>query len=89
MRLTITADPKDSSFLAAYIYFTEGEPPKVAKTVEVIEGECNVDLDAEGQPLGVELLVPGALNIDFDRATQKFRLPDVPFVRMAKAAAEN
>ncbi len=40
---------------AAFIYFKEISPGEVAKTIS-LDGNINVDLDANGQLLGMEIL---------------------------------
>ena len=55
--MRITYDPAVD---AAYIYLTEISAAAVSKTVPVdpneVEGEINLDFDAEGRLLGIEVL---------------------------------
>lgn len=44
-----------------HVLYLSDEP--IARTVEVGEA-CLIDIDAEGRPVAVELLVPGACNLE-------------------------
>lgn len=74
MEVSIQMDKDDGEVLA--VYFTIGTN-KVHKTVEVAEGECYVDLDRRGNPVGVEMLVPSQLHINANRVAKEYNLPVV------------
>ena len=58
MNISIERDNEDGEILAIYVSIREGD---VHRTVEVVEGECYADEDAQGEVLGVELLAPSRL----------------------------
>lgn len=68
--LKFTIDQDDGQVLSAYLRLKEG---KVHRTVELTEGECYVDEDCHGQPLGVEMLCPGTLEHCARRVMRKYK----------------
>jgi len=68
-KVSLQFDDQDQ-FLAAY--FDLSEKP-IARTLEIAP-ECHIDLDAQDNVVGAELLAPGELRIIRDIA-RKYRLP--------------
>jgi len=71
MKVSFTVDQDDGQILAVYFSLAEG---KVHKTVEITEGECYIDEDSNGNPLGVEMLCPGRLEILVKRVARKYHI---------------
>lgn len=69
MELKITIDQDDGQVLSAYLRLRKG---KVHRTVQLAEGECYVDEDIQGRPLGVEMLCPGTLEVSARRVAGKY-----------------
>lgn len=69
MNVTVTIDSDDKQVLALYVYVREGD---IHKTVEVVEGECNVDEDDQGRLLGVELLAPNEIATNLDKLSERY-----------------
>jgi len=86
MELRITADPDDGQVLSVYL---EIAPGRVHRTVEVVEGECYVDEDASGRPLGVEMLCADRLQVLADDVADRYHLPAISqaFANMKAAFA--
>jgi uncharacterized protein YuzE len=74
MKLTFEYDSEDGQILAAYLEITEG---KVSRTVEVAEGECYADEDAEGKLVGVELLCLEHLSLLVENVANRYPVPSV------------
>ena len=55
---SVEVDPDDRQVLAVYVKMKRGP---VRRTVEVAEGKCYVDEDANGELIGAEMLAPGKL----------------------------
>lgn len=74
--IEIERDPDDDEILAVYFRLMTG---KVARTVEVCEGECYADEDADGNLLGVEMLAPGHLQLNLNAVGGRYRekRPDI------------
>jgi uncharacterized protein YuzE len=66
----------EGEILAIYTQFAEG---KSAKTVEVCPEECLIDLDENGNILGIEFLAPGELRLQVyaQLAREKCPFPDL------------
>ena len=71
MQVSFCFDDEDGEFLSAYFRLAEGE---VHQTVELSEGEWNVDLDSDGAPIGVEILCVEALKISAQRVSEKYNV---------------
>jgi len=67
--LSFTIDQDDGQVLSTYLRLRNG---KVHRTVQLAEGECYVDEDRDGQPLGVEMLCPEMLEISARRVSAKY-----------------
>jgi uncharacterized protein YuzE len=72
--LKFTLDSEDGQVLSAYLRLREG---KVHRTVELSEGDCYVDEDAQGRPLGVEMLNPATLLQAARRVTGKYHVKGI------------
>ena len=77
MVLTISIDPDPGEVLALYLRIEDGI---IHRTVQIEEGECYVDEDSDGRPLGMEVLVPEHLGVLSEQVAQRYNLPDVPRV---------
>ncbi len=88
MKITFTIDPSDRQVMVVYFGIAEG---KVARTVEIADGECYIDEDEKGNPIGIEMLRPGRLEILVSQVAQKYHIPAiseaVDSVRTALACA--
>ena len=71
MTVTFSVDPDNAEVLAVYFRLAQGE---VHKTVELAPGECYVDEDANGSPLGAEILCPGELKTQISRVARKYHV---------------
>ena len=70
MSTSITIERDDAQVLAIYIQIFDGD---VARTVEIEEGACYVDEDAQGQIVGVELLAPGSAANNLRAVQDRYR----------------
>lgn len=69
--MKFTVDSEDGQVLSAYLRLREG---KVFRTVTLAEGDCYVDEDASGRPLGIEMLNPSTLLQSARRVTAKYKI---------------
>jgi hypothetical protein len=74
MTVTFTIDRDDNQVLAVCFSISEG---KVHRTVEVAAGKCYVDEDANGKPIGVEMLAPAEVKLMLRKLKDKYRIPEV------------
>jgi len=80
---SVEVDPDDKQVLAVYVKVKRG---LVRRTVEVAEGKCYVDEDADGGLIGVEMLAPGNLIIMIKKVGQRYGVPEV--VRAVESVQE-
>jgi uncharacterized protein YuzE len=71
--LTFQVDP---SVPAVYVYLRAREGFRSHNTV-VIDDDVNVDLDAEGNVIGVELLGPGSLEIVLNTVVPRYQVNEL------------
>lgn len=71
--LTFHIDP---SVPAVYVYLREQEGFRSYKTV-VIDDDVNVDLDAEGKVIGVEMLGPGSLEVVLNIVVPRYHVNEL------------
>jgi len=74
MKITFTIDPSDRQVMVVYFGIAEG---KVARTVEIADGECYIDEDEKGNPIGIEMLRPGHLEILVNQVAKKYHIPAI------------
>ncbi len=70
-QLTVTIDPEAQ---AIYIYLRPREGFRSYKQEEPAPGVI-VDFDANGKPIGIELLGPGKLDIVVKKVAAQYRIP--------------
>ncbi len=75
MEISVSIDNDDREVLAIYLRLRTG---KVHRTVELSPGDCYVDEDQDGNPLGVEMLSPGQLKVNLHRLAETYRCPEIP-----------
>ena len=71
MRVSFSTDKANGKVIAVYITLAEG---KVHRTVEVSPGECYVDEDRRGKPIGVEMLRPGKVKILVKSVARRYHI---------------
>lgn len=69
MEFSFTIDSGDGQVFSAYLRLRKG---KVHRTVQLAEGECYVDEDIQGRPLGIDMLCPGTLEVSARRVAGKY-----------------
>lgn len=74
--IEVTFDDKAKT---AYVRFSRA---KVAKTTEFAKGDLFIDLDHEGNIVGIEVLAPGTLNLLLHATPQPFVIPPIPQARI-------
>ena len=75
MTYNVSIEKDGERILAIYIRVREGE---VRRTVEIDEGACYVDEDADGHLLGVEVLTPDSLRSCIGAVKERYRTqPDI------------
>ncbi len=84
MTIAIRVEKDEDQILAVYATIREGQ---VARTVEIVEGACYADEDANGNLLGVEMLAPGKLNIYVPAVAEHY--PDEEVEKALNLALEN
>lgn len=74
MNITFCADEDNGRILAVYVSLSKN---KVHKTVTIAEGECYADEDRKGNLLGVEMLVPGELELHIKKVAKQYHVPQM------------
>ncbi|MGD0089538.1 MAG: DUF2283 domain-containing protein [Planctomycetota bacterium] len=83
--LTLSIDP---SVPAVYVYLREREGFRSYNTV-VIDDDVNVDLDAEGNVIGVEMLGPGSLEVVLNIVVPRYHLDELKELSARKKIFED
>lgn len=83
--LTFHIDP---SVPAVYVYLRDAEDFRSFKTVSINE-EVNVDLDADDNVIGIEMLGPGSLDIVLKTVVPRYHLKQLEQLKQRKKMFED
>lgn len=74
MNISLCTDEDNGQIIAVYLSISKN---KVYRTVTISDGECYVDEDRKGNLLGVEMLVPGELELHMKTVAKQYEVPEM------------